>query len=72
MMGDLDYAKQAADFSQALESKFMLVSGREAGRKINLKMNYKAMADILNQVGEICQERGLTYVYHNHWYEITK
>ena len=21
-------------------------------------------------MGEICRERGLTYLYHNHWYEI--
>jgi len=66
--GDLDYAKRTADFSQALETKFMLVSGREGTNKS--QDEFKATADVLNQVGEICQERGLTYVYHNHWYEI--
>jgi len=66
--GDLDYAKQAADFSQALETKFMLVSGREGFGKS--QDEFKATADVLNQVGKICQERGLTYLYHNHWYEI--
>lgn len=66
--GNLDYAKRAADYSQALETKFMLVSGREGTGKS--RDDYQAMADVLNQVGEICQERGLTYLYHNHWYEI--
>ena len=66
--GDLDYAKQAADYSQALETKFMLVSGREGTGKS--QDEFKATADVLNQVGEICQEHGLTYLYHNHWYEI--
>jgi inosose dehydratase len=66
--GDLDYAKRAADFSKALETKFMLVSGIEGTGKT--QDEYQAAADILNQVGEICQERGLTYLYHNHWYEI--
>jgi sugar phosphate isomerase/epimerase len=66
--GDLDYAKKAADYSQALGTKFMLVSGREGTGKT--QDDYKATAEVLNQVGEICRERGLTYLYHNHWYEI--
>ena len=66
--GDLDYARIAADFSKTVETKFMLVSGIEGTGKT--QDNYQATADILNQVGEICQQRGLTYLYHNHWYEI--
>jgi len=66
--GDLDYAKRAADYSQALETKFMLVSGREGTGKT--QDEYQAIAEVLNQVGEICRERGLTYLYHNHWFEI--
>ena len=46
----------------------MLGSGREGTGKT--RDQYRATADVLNQVGEICQERGLTYLYHNHWYEI--
>ncbi len=46
----------------------MLVSGREGTGKS--QDQFKATAEVLNQVGEICQERGLTYLYHNHWYEI--
>ena len=66
--GDLDYAKRAADYSQAVETKFMLVSGREGTGKS--QDEFKATADVLNKVGEICQERGLIFLYHNHWYEI--
>lgn len=66
--GYLDYAKRSADYSQAVETKFMLVSGIEGTGKP--QDEYRNTADILNQVGEICQERGLTYLYHNHWYEI--
>ncbi len=66
--GNLDYAKRAADYAQALESKFMLVSGREGTGKT--QEEYQATAEILNRVGEICRARGLTYLYHNHWYEI--
>ena len=66
--GDLDYAKRAADFSQAINAKFMLVSGREGTGKS--QDEFKKTAEVLNQVGEICQESGLTYLYHNHWYEI--
>ena len=65
--GNLDYAKLAADYSKAVETKFMLVSGIEGTGKT--QEEYQATADILNKVGEICQERGLTYLYHNHWYE---
>ncbi|HBX70114.1 MAG TPA: hypothetical protein DEH25_12240 [Chloroflexi bacterium] len=66
--GDLTYPTQAADFAQATESPFMLVSGeRTAGRS---RSDYERMAEIFNQVGEICQQRGLTYCYHNHWWEI--
>ena len=46
----------------------MLVSGREGTGKS--RDEFKATAEVLNQVGEICQERGLTFTYHNHWYEI--
>ena len=66
--GDLDYAKQAADFTKAVNSQFMLVSGE--AREGKTRDEYQATAEILNQVGEICQARGLVYVYHNHWYEI--
>ena len=66
--GDLGYAEKAADFSQALGTRFMLVSGREGTAKN--QDEYQATADVLNQVGEICRQRGLTYLYHNHWYEI--
>jgi sugar phosphate isomerase/epimerase len=65
---NLDYAKQAADYSKAVKTSFMLVSGIEGTGKS--QDEFKATADILNKVGEICQERGLTYLYHNHWYEI--
>jgi sugar phosphate isomerase/epimerase len=66
--GDLDYAKRAADFTKAVNSQFILVSGES--RKGKTRDDYKVTAEILNQVGEICQEHGLIYVYHNHWYEI--
>lgn len=66
--GDLDFAKQAADFSQAVETKFMLVSGREGTGKS--QEDFETTAKVLNQVGEICQECGLTFLYHNHWFEI--
>ena len=66
--GNLDYAERAADYSQAVGTNFMLVSGREGTGKT--QNDYQAAAEVLNQVGEICQERGLTYLYHNHWYEI--
>jgi sugar phosphate isomerase/epimerase len=66
--GDLGYARRAADYSRAVETKYMLVSGIEGTGKT--QNEYQAAANILNQVGQICQERGLTYLYHNHWYEI--
>ena len=49
--GDLDYARRAADFSKALGTKFMLVSGIEGTGKT--QDQYQATAEILNQVGEI-------------------
>ena len=66
--GNLDYAKRAADFTQAVESQFMLVSGE--AREAKTENDYKTTAEILNKVGEICNTNGIHYVYHNHWYEI--
>ena len=64
----LDYAKRAAEFTKAVNSQFMLVSG-EAGDGKNQK-EHQSTAEILNQVGELCQQYDLIYVYHNHWFEI--
>jgi sugar phosphate isomerase/epimerase len=65
---NLDYAKQAADFTKAVGSRFMMVSGEaREGKTLD---EYKTIAATLNQVGEICQAVGLTYCYHNHWFEI--
>lgn len=66
--GDLTYPTKAADFTQAVESAFMLVSGQPAEGKS--QDDYKRMAEVLDRAGEICQARGITYCYHNHWWEI--
>ncbi|MFN2234582.1 MAG: sugar phosphate isomerase/epimerase family protein [Anaerolineales bacterium] len=66
--GNLDYARKSAEFTKALGSQFMMVSGEaKAGKTTE---DYKSLANTLNQVGQICQEFDLTYCYHNHWYEI--
>jgi sugar phosphate isomerase/epimerase len=61
--GNPDYPTRAADFTRAVESRFMLVSG-EAGEG-KTREDYQRMAEVLNRAGEICRERGLTYCYHN-------
>ncbi|MCJ7701169.1 MAG: sugar phosphate isomerase/epimerase [Anaerolineales bacterium] len=66
--GNLDYPTRAADYTQSVDSKFMLVSGKAGEGKT--RDDYQLMAEVLNQTGEICQGRGLTYCYHNHWWEI--
>lgn len=65
---NLDYAKRAAEFTLAVKSRFMLVSGKSEEGKT--RDDFKATAETLNRAGEICQEYGLIYVYHNHWFEI--
>jgi sugar phosphate isomerase/epimerase len=68
LAGKMDYPLKAADFTQAVESKFMLVSGDpKEGKTL---ADYQAMAEVLNQVGQICRQRGITLCYHNHWWEI--
>nr|WKN35252.1 sugar phosphate isomerase/epimerase [Tunicatimonas sp. TK19036] len=32
----------------------------------------KSTADLFNQVGEKCKDAGLTFAYHNHWFEYEK
>ncbi len=66
--GNLDYPSRAADFTQAVGSRFMLVSGERTAS--HTRADYEHMAEIFNQVGEICRERGITYCYHNHDWEI--
>ena len=66
--GDLAYAERAADFTKAVNAKFMLVSGDS--REGKTPDDYKSMAEVLNRVGELCRERGISYCYHNHWWEI--
>lgn len=66
--GNLDYARKSAEFTKAVGSQYMMVSGEAKAGKT--QEDYKALADIFNQVGQICQDLELTYCYHNHWYEI--
>ncbi|MFZ5818922.1 MAG: sugar phosphate isomerase/epimerase family protein [Chloroflexota bacterium] len=66
--GNPDYPTRAAEFTQAVGARFMLVSGEpDNGHTLQ---DYQRMAEVLNQAGKICQARGLTYCYHNHWWEI--
>lgn len=66
--GDLSYPSQAADFALAVGSGYLLASGDVSLRKDTFDSH--SLADVLNRVGEMCRERGLTYCYHNHWWEI--
>jgi sugar phosphate isomerase/epimerase len=67
---NLDYVKEAADFTKAVESRYMMVSGDSNKEKTTDEL--KGQIEILNQAGEICQERGITYCYHNHSFEFAK
>ena len=70
LVGDHEYVDRAADFAKGVAAEFMLVSGeRGEGKTAD---DYKRLADALNRSGEICRERGLTYCYHNHWWEIER
>ena len=64
---DTDYLERAAAFAQTVQTRFVLVSG-EQGEKNQDEL--QVIADVLNKSGEICQKAGLTYCYHNHWWEI--
>jgi len=56
---------QAIAFGREIGTPFLVMSGNEG----------KQMADVdslvgLNDIGGKCQENGLTFCYHNHWWEI--
>jgi len=66
--GNLDYITSAANFTQAVKARFMLVSGEPAEGHTQAEL--QQISGVLNQAGKICQMHGLTYCYHNHWWEI--
>jgi sugar phosphate isomerase/epimerase len=66
--GNLSYAKRAVDFTRAVNSKYMLVSGESP--EGSARYEVQAVADVLNQVGEFCRDQDIVYCYHNHWWEI--
>jgi sugar phosphate isomerase/epimerase len=67
--GDLAYAERAADFTKAVGSGYMIVSGDSRDGKT--LEDLKDIANVLNRVGEICRDREIIYCYHNHAYEFT-
>jgi sugar phosphate isomerase/epimerase len=64
---DIAYLERAAKFAQTVQTDYVLVSGEQGEKNL---ADLKAIAGILNRSGEICQKAGLTYCYHNHWWEI--
>ena len=64
---DIAYLERAADFAQAVETQYVMVSGEQGDKNTD---DLKAIADVLNKAGEICSQVGLTYCYHNHWWEL--
>jgi sugar phosphate isomerase/epimerase len=66
--GDLDFAYKVADFCQAVQAPYMLVSAHPQLGETQAGLD--SLIEVLNQVGTICQERDLTYCYHNHAWEI--
>ena len=60
--GEID---QIIDFAQVTETPFLVMSGnqREQEERIDEVRG-------LNPIGQKCKERGMTFCYHNHWWEI--
>ncbi|NUP99749.1 MAG: sugar phosphate isomerase/epimerase [Armatimonadetes bacterium] len=66
--GDIaDPAKlaKAMDFVQSFGGRYIICSGT----KDRTLSGYDASAEVFNQAGAACGERGLTFLYHNHAWE---
>lgn len=65
--GKLDYVEKAAAFTKSVGSRYMMVSGDS--KKDKTKNELKSIVEVLNRAGEICENHGLIYCYHNHAFE---
>ena len=66
--GCFDYAQQVVEFTQAVGSRYLLYSSDHRADK-TARYN-QDLVKVLNEIGKICQVRGITFCYHNHWWEI--
>jgi inosose dehydratase len=61
---DLQEAARAADFVKALGASHLILSA--ASSEFKSDIDYKVMADILNQIGEMCLEKDVMMCFHPH------
>lgn len=61
------YAETAADIGMGF-----LVLPSFGGRPTNSINDFKATADEMNRIGEVCKEFGVRFAYHNHDFELRK
>ncbi|UAB83160.1 sugar phosphate isomerase/epimerase [Zunongwangia sp. SCSIO 43204] len=68
LSGNMDEIKEVIETAKILDQKYIVIpSIPEHLRKTNSA--YVALADIMNEAGEICKNFGLNLAYHNHSFE---
>ncbi|MFD2833622.1 sugar phosphate isomerase/epimerase [Gramella sp. AN32] len=69
--GDIDEIHEIIEVSKILNHKYIVVPSIP----INLRkshQDYRAIADILNKAGELCNKSNFKLAYHNHAFEFEK
>jgi sugar phosphate isomerase/epimerase len=64
----LDNLERIMAFAAKVEVPFLPFSGRPKPDKSTLELQHQAEA--LNQIGQLCREKGIALCYHNHFWEI--
>jgi len=64
----LDNLSKIVDYARAVGARFVPFSGRPKENKTEAELDHQA--NNLNQIGQLCRNKGLTLCYHNHNWEI--
>jgi len=63
---DPSLLEQHIEFLKSMNAPYLICSG--VGQRDTIQA-YEAAAERFNEVGELCASNGLTFCYHNHWFE---
>lgn len=68
MQAAMPRIRKAIEFSAAVKSPFVMFSGKAKPGKTEQDQAHEAQ--MLNQIGELVYQHGMTLCYHNHYWEI--
>ncbi|MEE4178491.1 MAG: sugar phosphate isomerase/epimerase [Bacteroides sp.] len=67
----IDNAREYAETAAAIGMRFLVLPSFK-GRPADTIDDFKATAEEMNRIGEVCNEFGVRFAYHNHEFELRK